>query len=75
MSAIVVDLGKTSKKKAKLLKKGQGPLVPEVTDTIQHTLERLAAHGEGKRFVPVVVVYEEPEPALMAWPFRRGGAG
>lgn len=70
MAAIVVDLGKASKKKAKLLKKGEGPLADEVVETIAATMSKLEQRGGGKRFVPVVVMYEEPEPAgMMMWPF------
>jgi hypothetical protein len=67
MTVIVVDLGKTTKKSAKLLKKGDGPLVPEVNETIAHTLAKLGSGDGARRFVPVVVVYEESPPALLSW--------
>ncbi len=72
MAAIVVNLGKASKKKAKQLKKGEGPLAEEVVETIAATMAKLDPRSAGKRFVPVVVMYEEPEaPAMMMWPWAK----
>ncbi len=56
---IVIDLGKVKRKKAKALKKAEGPLMEEV-DAV---LDELNANGtrelEGKTLVPVVVLYEK----------------
>ena len=56
--AVVVDLGKKSRKKVKKLRKGKGPLLEDVDDAIAQ-LRSDGAIGEGA--VPVIVVVRQKE--------------
>ena len=56
--AVVVDLGKKSRKKVKKLRKGKGPLLEDVDDAIAQ-LRSDGSIGEGA--VPVIVVVRQKE--------------
>jgi len=56
---IVLDLGKTSRKKIKRLKKGRGPLLEDVQAAVAQVQEQLGAENSGKQIVPVVVLYRK----------------
>ncbi len=56
--AVVVDLGKKSRKKVKKLRKGKGPLLEDVDDAIA----QLRSDGSiGEDAVPVIVVVRQKE--------------
>jgi len=56
---IVVDFGKEKAKRIKQLKRGEGRLTREVLEAVAHVKSSLGVEGEGKDFVPVVVVYKK----------------
>ena len=56
---LIVDLGKTSGKKIKALKKGEGIFTTEVEPAIAQVRAQLAGQLEGKELLPVVVIYEK----------------
>ena len=56
--AVVVDLGKKSRKKVKKLRKGKGPLLEDVDDAIA----QLRSDGSiGEDAVPVIVVVRQKD--------------
>lgn len=55
---LVVDLGKARPKKVKALMLGQGDLVDEVQEALAQVREGLGAEAEGKRLLPIVLVYK-----------------
>lgn len=57
--AIVIDLGKVSRKKISQLKKGTGPLVGDVSKALELANQRLGEDASGKTLVPVVFVYSK----------------
>lgn len=59
---VVVDLGKTSAKKIRQLKKGKGKLIDEVNDA----LELAGANSlTDKQLVPIVFVYRQKKKKLL----------
>jgi hypothetical protein len=63
---VVVDLGKRSKKKVKKLRKGTGPLMDRVVDTV----DQLEADGEveaNHQIVVVVVRQEDDDRKGLLW--------
>ena len=54
---IVIDLGKTRRKRIKALKRGKGKLVDEVRDVVGLVREDLGEEAGGRTLVPVVVLY------------------
>jgi len=58
IAPVVIDLGKTRRKRIKQLKRGQGPLREAVADVISQVQEELGAEAEGKELVPVVMIYQ-----------------
>ena len=55
---VIVDLGKTSKKAIRKLKKGQGKLMDEVDDAIEQVRSHLPEADKNKPIVPVLVIYQ-----------------
>jgi hypothetical protein len=55
---IIVDLGKTKRKKVKQLKKGRGSLLDDVQDALQEVATSLGEQASGKQLVPVVLLYQ-----------------
>jgi len=56
---IIIDLGKIGRKKAKELKKGEGPYLDEVEPAIAQIKAELGAKVAGKEILPIVVLYEK----------------
>jgi hypothetical protein len=56
---IVIDLGRTSGKKIKDLKKGEGIYHSEVEPTIERLRSQLGSDLDGKELLPVVIIYEK----------------
>jgi len=56
---VLVDLGKKRRKQIKQLKRGEGPLVAEVTEVLEHVRAELGADLDGKTILPVVLIYEK----------------
>ncbi len=56
---VIVDMGKTSAKRVKRLKKGKGPLMDEVVDVLDEVAEALGDELNGKTMVPIVIVYKQ----------------
>jgi len=65
---VVLDLGKASKKSIKQLKQGRGKLLDDVQEAMREVRTSLGAQGDGKQFIPVVVLYRKRSKR------RRGGA-
>jgi predicted phage gp36 major capsid-like protein len=54
---IVVDLGATSRKRIRELKRGEGKLKAELQEVIEQIRAQLGADAENKELVPIVLVY------------------
>lgn len=65
---VVVDVGKTKKKKVRQLKRGEGPLIEEVNAIIGEVKESLAEQIGDRQLLPVVLVYQKKKRKR-----RRGG--
>ncbi|REJ73393.1 MAG: hypothetical protein DWQ36_02270 [Acidobacteria bacterium] len=55
---VVIDLGRTKRKWAKRLKRGEGPLIEEIESVIEQVREELHDELGGRELLPVVVLYE-----------------
>ncbi len=58
LKPMIVDLGKTKRKKIKALKKGKGDLLLEIDQAVDMASHSLGAEADGKIFVPVVILYK-----------------
>ena len=54
---VVIDLGKTRRRRIKQLKRGRGRLVDETRDVVEELRSSLGGEAAGKELVPVVIVY------------------
>jgi uncharacterized protein DUF6200 len=63
--AVVLDLGKQSRKKVRELRKGEGALLADVHDAVEHLREGGVVGADAQT---VIVVVERRAPA-MAFPF------
>lgn len=68
---IVVDLGKTRRRRIKDLKRGRGKLVDEVQDVMTRVRDDLGPSADGKQLIPIVIVYKRKTKKRR----RRRGAG
>ena len=59
LAPLIIDLGKAKRKRIKQLKKSTGPLMAEVEEAIDETLEKLGKESDGKEILPVVVIVEK----------------
>jgi hypothetical protein len=59
MVPIVIDLGKTKKKRIKDLKRGHGRLMAELATVIDEVRGNLGEAAGGQQLVPVVIIYKE----------------
>ena len=59
LSPVLIDLGKTKRKRVRDLKRGKGPLLDKVEDAIDQSVEELGADAKGKTILPIVVVIEK----------------
>lgn len=57
VTPIIIDLGKTKRKRIKRLKRGRGRLMEEVTDVLEEVRASLGEEGADKHLVPIVMVY------------------
>jgi hypothetical protein len=55
---IILDLGKKKKRSLKALKRGRGPLMSEVEQSLDEVRIGLGDELAGKQLVPVVLVYK-----------------
>ena len=58
---IIVDLGKVKRKKAKQLKKGEGPLMDQINDVIKEVQSQAGDQLPDSGPQPVIVLYEKKE--------------
>jgi hypothetical protein len=58
---IIIDLGKTKRKRIKRLKRGQGRLMDEVIDVLDEVAEELGEELDGKTLVPIVMIYQKKD--------------
>ncbi|HVR39810.1 MAG TPA: hypothetical protein VMU84_12005 [Thermoanaerobaculia bacterium] len=56
-SPVIVDAGKTSRRKIKDLKQGCGALINDVNDAVNQVSATLGDQADGKQLIPVVVIY------------------
>ena len=56
---VIVSLGKKKKSRIKKLKRGRGPLLEDVHDTIEDVQIQLGENAKGKVIVPVVMIVKE----------------
>lgn len=68
---IVIDLGKTRRRKIKDLKRGRGKLADEVQDVVARVRDDLGPSAQGKQFIPIVIIYKRKAKKKR----RRGGLG
>jgi len=54
---IIVDLGKTSRKRIRQLKKGRGKLLDDVQDVLNEVTASLGEQADDKQLVPMVLLY------------------
>lgn len=54
---IILDLGKTSRKRIRQLKEGRGRLVGDVQDALAEATATLGPQADGQQLLPVVLVY------------------
>lgn len=66
---VILDLGKTKRKKIKQLRQGRGKLLGDVEDAMKEISASLGDQADGKQLVPVVLVYKQKTKK------RRGGGG
>ena len=59
-SAIVLDVGKRTKKQIKALKKGKGSLAARVHAAVDQARPKTEG-TDGKQYLPVVVIYRKDE--------------
>ena len=57
LAPIVIDLGKTRRKRIKQLKRGRGRLMDEIRQAVNDVRINLSEEDQGKEFVPVVLLY------------------
>ena len=60
---IVIKLGKASKRRIKLLKQGEGPLVEDVQSALAEVRSQLGKEADDKELVPVVILYRRKKRA------------
>ncbi len=53
---LIIDLGKTSRKKIKRLKRSKGSLFREVQEVVRQVTEQMAGEGSGKEPLPIVIL-------------------
>lgn len=58
---IIIDMGKTSKKKIRQFKKQDGPLLTEVNDAVELIKKKLGDDATGKEMLPIILIYKEKE--------------
>lgn len=63
---LVLDLGKLSPKKAKALKRGEGPFVDEVEPAIAAAVDEWRQHNGVGEVLPIVVIYQKKPKTLKA---------
>lgn len=56
---VIIDLGKISRKRAKQLKRGEGPFLDEVEPAIAQFKADLTGKASGKEILTVVVLYQK----------------
>lgn len=66
---IVLDLGKTKRKRIKRLKRGRGRLAQEVHEIVAEVAESLGSEGDDKQLVPVVIIYRRRRKKRAGLPF------
>jgi len=54
---IILDVGKTSRKSIKQIKRGQGKLMSDVQDAMAEVTASLGEQANGQQLVPVVLLY------------------
>jgi hypothetical protein len=68
-SPVILDLGKTGRKKIRDLKQGQGKLLLDIEDALQEVARSLGVEATEKQLIPVVLIYRKKSRK------RRGGGG
>lgn len=56
---VVVDLGRKKSKQIKKVLKGQGPLVQDALEAVEHVRANLGPEAAAAELVPVIVVYKK----------------
>lgn len=69
LTPIVINLGKTRKKKIRRLKRGTGPLLDEVQQAVAMTRSREGGNIADKVCVPIVLIYEKKRKRTRRWGF------
>jgi len=59
ITPLVIDLGRTSAKRVKRLRKGQGKLMREVGEILDEVAVALGDELNGKTVLPVIMIYQK----------------
>lgn len=54
---LILNMGKTKRKRIRQLKRGRGRLVDDVREALDQVSSELGAQASGKEIVPVVLIY------------------
>ena len=69
LAPIIVNLGKTRKRKIRRLKRGTGPLLDEVQQAVGMARSRASGQLADKVCVPIVIIYEKKRKRTKRWGF------
>lgn len=56
---IILDMGKTKRRRVRQLKRGRGRLLDDVQDAVQQVSAEMGEQANGKQLVPVVLIYRK----------------
>jgi hypothetical protein len=69
---VVINRGRQRRNEIAQLKRGQGELWAELTDTVRQVVAQLGGEADGKIVIPVAVIYRtraRRQRIGLAWPF------
>jgi hypothetical protein len=55
----IIDMGKSSRKQIRRLRKKEGKLVPEVNRAVADAVADLGDEARGKKILPIVILYKK----------------
>jgi hypothetical protein len=56
---IILDVGKTNRRKLRQMEQGCGPLMGDVQDALTEVTASLGDQADGKQLIPVILVYSK----------------
>jgi hypothetical protein len=64
---LILDLGRTTRKNVRELRRGRGKLLGDIHDAIEEATTSLGDQADGKQLIPVVLIYQRKK--------KRSGRG